>query len=1174
MKRFSLIASVFMVMIGIWFLPLQQANAKEDSRNRNQSKSNFKPQVLRTIKHDTSTRPLREVKSKPGQLKPRIPHPPKRMQKTKLGISSGVDTALDQGQVITTAPDPFISFEGASNDENVEVAGGGVVPPDTNGDVGPNHYVQYINLIYKVYNKDGTLAGGPFPGNAFWDGFGGPCEETNHGDPVVLYDQLADRWVVGQFALPFYPNGPFYQCVAVSTSPDPLGTYHRYQFDSPTKLNDYPKFGVWRDGYYMTVNQFEDNVWAGAGVYAFERDEMLSGNIAQVVYFDLANVTLNFGGLLPSDLDGPAPPAGTPNIFAEMDDEVVFGTDRLNIWEFHVDWADISNSTFGIDGNPNLHLDTAPFVWGGVCTFQRDCIPQPSPGEGLDAITDRLMYRLQYRYFGSYSTLVTNHTVNAGDNRAGIRWYEVRDSGSGWAIRQQGTYAPDDGIHRWMGSAAMDSAGNIAIAFSASSSSLFPSIHYAARLASDPLGEMSQGERVLHTGTGAQVDSSNRWGDYSGLVVDPSAGKYGSNDCDFWITNEYYAETAAFDFKTRIGAFSFAPGACSGGGSGTFQGTVTNSANAPIEGAKVTFEPGGFSTTTNLNGQYLFTLPPGVYDVSASAYGYFSKTVTGQSLSPGGTTIVNFALDPSPQVTVSGTITDGSAHGWPLYARIDIKGYPDGPIFTDPIDGTYSVELVQGNEFTFYVNAISSGYQKEVRKVIPAHGGSIEDFALVVNLATCDAPGYQFTGILEDFTNQTLPDDWTVLKNGPDPNVEWLFHYPFNRNTTGGTGGFAIVDSDSFGFDDGSEDTELLTPVFDFSGSTNAFIQFDTDFRWYFDGLDEKGDVDVSTDGGSTWTNVLRYEDRSFRGPRRHESIDISSIADNQSQVKIRFHYYDADFEYWWAIDNVSIGSCIPVNGGNVFGNVRDENTGDGLNGATVTSDSKPSETTTTFATPDDPNLDDGFYILFSSLTGVQSFTASNTEYQSDTQQVNVVEDDAVQQDFNLDDPCNFCENFDDTSPPTNWTTKGTWAQANGTWSTSGKQHSAIATPAFAGCGSNCAITASVSTSGGRAKLWVYGWWVDKDNTIEVVFKEDEDKVVISQIAGGVVVKKENVALTINPNTFYTITLTYNGTNIVVNVNGTDQMTFSPIGALPVGTLGVAGKDGTTKIDFVSADEP
>ena len=514
----------------------------------------------------------------------------------------------------STMPSPTLNFEGLNNLS-------GVLPPDPNGDVGPDHYVQAVNATYiGVYEKESGNQIAIFLLGNLWPS-GDPCH-ANDGDPIVLYDQLADRWLLSQFALPNYPKGPFYQCLAVSQTPDPTGSWYLYTFRvHDTKMNDYPKLSIWPDAYYMTANQFENGAWAGAGVWAFERERMLQGQAAQMVYFDLYDVNPNFGGMLPADPDGAlAPPSGAPGLFVEWDDADWVGpVDAVRLWEFHVDWATPSNATFGVNGNPNALIRTAD-VDPNLCDYANNCIPQPG-GYALDAISNQLMYRVQYRNFGTYQTLVANHTVDVdGNDHAGIHWFELRDEGSGWSLYQEGVYAPDQ-HHRWMGSIAMDHVGNIALGYSVSSSSLYPSIRYAGRLAGDPLGQLTQGEAEIISGGGYQAHSSGRWGDYSMMAVDPE------DDCTFWYTQEYYATTSTAGWRTRVAAFRFPN--CSGEPSGTLQGIVYDSSGSPttdpIVGAKVSATSSvsqTYWTISGGDGGYSLFLPTGTYTVAAMAYGY------------------------------------------------------------------------------------------------------------------------------------------------------------------------------------------------------------------------------------------------------------------------------------------------------------------------------------------------------------------------------------------------------------------------------------------------------------------------------------------------------------------------------------------------------------------------
>lgn len=440
----------------------------------------------------------------------------------------------------------LLSFDGADALDNP----GGLAPPDPNGDVGPGHYVQMVNLVTTIFDKAGTTLLGPFPSSAFWAGFGGPCETFNDGDPIVLYDPIADRWVVSQFAVSGVPTA---ECIACSSTPDPTGTYFRYEFDFGADFPDYPKLGVWPGAYAGTIRNFP----AGGGfdmlAVAFERDAMLIGAPAGMIVFSISALLpgTSAEGFLPADLDGPPPAAGTPIPFIGHQDDGWTGapSDRLVMFEMVPDFASPGSSTFtGPDFLPVTPFDA---LFGG--SPFGSTIPQPGTGNTLDVLPAFTMFRAQTRDFGAHMSLVTNHTVDVGGDHAGIRWYELRNSGAGWSIFQEGTYAPD-ADHRWMGSVAMNGSGDIALGFTVSSSSTFPSIRYTGHTAGAPPGVMDVPEGSIFPGTGSQT-SPDRWGDYSSMSVDPS------DDATFWYTHEYYATTSAFNWKTRVGHFDLAPGA-------------------------------------------------------------------------------------------------------------------------------------------------------------------------------------------------------------------------------------------------------------------------------------------------------------------------------------------------------------------------------------------------------------------------------------------------------------------------------------------------------------------------------------------------------------------------------------------------------------------------------------
>ncbi|HEX8112532.1 MAG TPA: hypothetical protein VF516_32600, partial [Kofleriaceae bacterium] len=437
-----------------------------------------------------------------------------------------------------------IMFEGQSAADNRRVLGFAFVPPDANSAVGATQFVQMVNVMIAVYSKrDGSLQLGPAPIHTLWQGFGGLCENGgttpqfhDGGDPVVLYDHLADRWLVSQlqFDETFTHTA---QCVAVSTSSDATGSYNRYEFDYGANFPDYPKFGVWPDGYYNSINVFPGNKFAGAQACAIDRTAMLAGAPAAAICFQQPPTV---SSLLPADLDGSRlPPAGAPNYYVGLAD-----ASHLNLFKFHADFATPSKSTFS---GPTL-VPVADF--NEICARANTvaCIAEPEPGEKVDGLADRVMFRLAYRNFGDHESLVVNHTV-LGGALGGVRWYEIRNPGTAPAVFQQGTVVDPD-TDFWLGSIAMDQAGDIALGFSAMSHTQFSSIFVTGRTPADPPGKMF-GPLVLARGSGVQVNSFKRWGDYSSMTVDPK------DDCTFWYTQEYYASTGSFNWATRVGAFKF-----------------------------------------------------------------------------------------------------------------------------------------------------------------------------------------------------------------------------------------------------------------------------------------------------------------------------------------------------------------------------------------------------------------------------------------------------------------------------------------------------------------------------------------------------------------------------------------------------------------------------------------
>jgi hypothetical protein len=444
-----------------------------------------------------------------------------------------------------------VNVEGIASDNTV-------APPDTNGAPGETQYVQWVNNRLAVYRKsDGALLLGPVPGNVLFSGLSGTpgaeaCANSNFGDPMVQYDKLAKRWILTQFG--WDPantdTGPYYQCIAISTSPDATGSYYRYVLETRDRAGnpvfpDYPKVAVWPDAYMFTWVLFEsatEGGYLGPRACGLERAMMLVGGAPRLRCYDFGDA---YGPVLASDLDGTmAPPAGSPAYLMSLDYGADGTGDHLFMWRFSFTNATISSA---------ITIPVAPFTIACPNEFGGACIRQPSPGEPLDALGDRLMHRLAYRNFGDREVLVANHSVQQpgapADGPVGVRWYEVRNLATAPGVYQQGTWAPD-GNSRWMGSIAMDRMGNIALGYSITGASVFPGIRYTGRLRSEPLGRLEP-EAVIVNGGGVQVDTFNRWGDYSAMTVDPVG------DCKLWYTQEYQAETGSFNWHTRIANFKF-----------------------------------------------------------------------------------------------------------------------------------------------------------------------------------------------------------------------------------------------------------------------------------------------------------------------------------------------------------------------------------------------------------------------------------------------------------------------------------------------------------------------------------------------------------------------------------------------------------------------------------------
>jgi hypothetical protein len=583
-----------------------------------------------------------------GNLGLRGPRPEPRSPFDPLRSASGGDPAV-QTQPALSQPATGSSFDGLSfaND-------GAGWPPDPNADVGPNYVVETVNTSIGFFDKSGHKVTSMSFDDLF-TGTGTPCDNDNQGDPVALYDPFGDAYIVSDFAWTNFSSGPFYQCFAVSKGPDPLTdgwTFYAYEVESGSSIPDYPKFGVWPDGLYMSANVFSST---GAGsfqhvqVWAFDRTAMERGDLnARSVTFNLPTTV---GGVMPFSLlpsnaravTG-SPPSGSPNLFAS-----IYGSYAIRVWKFHVDFANVANSTF--TGPTNVSIATFNVGPSGV--------PEQG-GNNIDTLSYRLMMQNQYTNIGGKESLWLTHTVGStsGGGIARVRWYELPvTGGSISAVRQQSTFAPDS-LNRFMPSLAVDKTGNMAIGYSVSSGTMHPALRYSGRLAGDSLNNLTQAEQTIVQGGGFQCckfsdgSTNTRWGDYSSMTIDPDG-------CTFWYTGEYYdAQPTTLlgdNWQTRIGHFQL-PG-CSG----------TTTTTPSVSGFTPTSGP--VNTDVTITGSNLDLVTDVAFNGTTATIASQSPTTISTSVPPGATTGI-VRLTYSGGTVDAGTFTVTSTSSTPTITSI------------------------------------------------------------------------------------------------------------------------------------------------------------------------------------------------------------------------------------------------------------------------------------------------------------------------------------------------------------------------------------------------------------------------------------------------------------------------------------------------------------------------
>ena len=483
--------------------------------------------------------------------------------------------------------------------------------------------------------------------------FGNLCDTDNFGDPVVLYDSFEDRWFITDFAFKLDAGGnvspqTVLQCFAVSKTGDPVaGGWNFYSIQDPGGLGDYPKFGIWPDGIYMSANMFSysGSSFTGTHTWAINKQQMYAG-APSVQVVDFAQGATDFT-LLPANarLQTGTPPTGRPEFFISTEQFL----NALSIYKFQVNWANPAASTFTgptAQQVPNCYSNSFP-------------VNASTPANAADTLGWRAMAQAQYSLVGSAESIWVDHTVNRGvttglncgknnNDNATVRWYQANVTGGivASSVVQGATYDPENAntYYRFVPSLAVDRLGDLAIGYSKSNATTNPVIAYAGRLAGDPTNTLAQTEQTLISGTGAQSGTCGpsacvRWGDYTGMALDP-------NGCAFWMTNEYFA-TTGLNFMTRIGSFSY-PG-CTPVGNGTLSGHVLN-VTCPIVGA--TLSLGSRTTMTDSTGSYSFIVPAGTYpSETASASGFSPSTVTSIPVPNGNTVTRDFVLTGSPAPT-------------------------------------------------------------------------------------------------------------------------------------------------------------------------------------------------------------------------------------------------------------------------------------------------------------------------------------------------------------------------------------------------------------------------------------------------------------------------------------------------------------------------------------------
>jgi hypothetical protein len=875
----------------------------------------------------------------------------------------GKKSLVDSPQAM---PTPSLTFDGATAADNAAQGIGGLTPPDVNGDVGLNHYVSSVNLVLKMFNKStGAVAAGPIKTNALFASLpaGDPCRVDNDGDPIVLYDTLADRWHISQFGIP--AGNQTYQCVAVSQTGDPTGAYYVWSYLYQNNVfNDYPKVGVWTDAYHMTFNQFNiaGTAFLGLGILSQDRTKALAGDpTASAVYINIGAIDPNSGGSLPGDIDGyTPPPPGMAEVIGEYRaDEFGDPVDGIRMYKWVPNFANPGSSTLTVLSDVAL----APFDARQPNTRNAIEVQGATSSQYLDSVADRSMHRFAYRNFGTITSPINSYVGNFAVNvsgvnpttaatyQTGIRWFEMRRTNDSFSVFDQGTHTtgaidPVNGLNNWMGSIAQDARGDIALGFSQAGTGQKADIKIAGRTNNVAnSGTLNEGEALFYPAGGIQTSTGGRWGDYSAMTPDPSDG------CTFWYTQEYYATTSSTGWSTRVGKFRFP--ACTDEQKGTITGTVTNCATgATIDKANVS-ATGGFNRQTGAPGTFSMITAPGTYTVSASKFGYASGGTVNATVTNGGTATANVCLTPvavvasggAPTLSAESCGTNGVPDpGETLSITLPLKnsGAADTTNLTATLLSTGGVTALNNPQsygavaanggtasrtFNFRVDStIACG--STVKLTFRLNDGA-NDLGTVTQNYTTGVRSVSLTENFDGVTAPALPAGWTSVQTS-GTGISWV---------TSTTTPFSAP-NDAFANDPTTVNAAaLVSPAVTITGA-DAQISFKNNYNTEASGssatLGYDGMVlEYSTNGGSTWTDVItgggsfasggynRTISTGFSSPisgRAAWSGNSGGYIDTVVNLPASLNGQSVKFRWVMASDNDTGGTGVRIDNVQVFG--------------------------------------------------------------------------------------------------------------------------------------------------------------------------------------------------------------------------------------------------------------